>query len=110
VTLLLFKPNKDSWAARLYQFSIRNTLGVPFLMFSCIPRIFFVLWKNCELCAYRFNDPLHHPASDSIKAKVFFPTMACSGGNNHASIGNVYERDDTTCDEQLMTHLQCLKE
>lgn len=36
--------------------------------------------------------------------------MACRGGNNHASIGNVYERDDTTCDEQLMTHLQRLEE
>jgi hypothetical protein len=36
--------------------------------------------------------------------------MACRGGNNHVSIGNVYEHDDTTCDEQLMTHLQRLKE
>lgn len=41
-------------------------------------------------------------ASVGIIAKLFFPTK-------HASLGDVYEREETTQDEQLMTHLQRLK-
>lgn len=34
---------------------------------------------------------------------------ACGEGSKHTRIGDVYERDETTCDEQLTTHLQCLE-
>lgn len=63
-------------------------------------------------CACKFNFPLCHAALVGIRAYVrcinyqssgSFPTMAhrAAHGGRHAIIGNVYERNEIACDEQL---------
>jgi hypothetical protein len=77
----------------------------------------WICGRVMSYCACRSNFPLRHAALVGIRAYVCciswyqssssFPTMACRGahGGGHATIGNVYELDETTCDEQLTKRL-----